>query len=145
MNKNKLTLFDQLLYRVPADVKRFVRKQGEIAVQIGAILKAKGITQKQLAKKIGMKESQLSKILAGNANCTLKTITKIEHALNEDIITVPIFRDDFASDVIVDKAAKSLMAKKDLLKRDRSIGVLKGKTSFRIKDNYKIKDEELAS
>jgi len=112
MNKNKLTLFDQLLSRVPSDVKRFVRKQGEIAVQIGAILKAKGITQKQLAKKIGMKESQLSKILAGNANCTLKTITKIEHALEEDIITIPIFREDFASDVMIDKAAKSLLDKK---------------------------------
>lgn len=112
MSKNNYTVFDQLLSKVPADVKRYVRKQGEIAVQIGTILKAKGITQKQLAKKIGMKESQLSKILAGDANCTLKTITKIEHALNEDIITVPIFSEDFASDVIVDKVAKSLMDKK---------------------------------
>lgn len=111
-NKNNSTLFDQLLSKVPSDVKRFVRKQGEIAVQIGTILKAKGITQKELAQKIGMKESQLSKILAGNANCTLKTITKIENALNEDIITVPIFREDFAPDVIVDTAAKSLLDKK---------------------------------
>ena len=119
MNKNKLTLFDQLLSKVPSDVKRFVRKQGEIAVQIGAILKAKGITQKQLAKKIGMKESQLSKILAGNANCTLKTITKIEHALDEDIIAVPIFRDDFDSDVMIDKAATSLMNKKYKVRKFR--------------------------
>jgi len=112
MSKNNYTLFDQLLSKVPSDIKRFVRKQGEIAVQIGTILKAKGITQKQLAKKIGMKESQLSKILAGNANCTLKTITKIEHALDEDIITVPIFKDDFAPDSIVDTEAKLLLDKK---------------------------------
>ena len=88
-------------------------------MQIGAILKAKGITQKQLAKKIGMKESQLSKILAGNANCTLKTITKIEHALDEDIIAVPIFRDDFDSDVMIDKAATSLMNKKYKVRKFR--------------------------
>lgn len=111
-NKNKSTLFEQLLSKVPSDVKRFVRKQGEMAVQIGSILKVKGITQKELAQTIGMKESQLSKILAGNANCTLKTITKIENALNEDIITVPIFREVSAPDVIVDTVAKSLLDKK---------------------------------
>lgn len=120
MSKNNYTVFDQLLSKVPADVKRYVRKQGEIAVQIGTILKAKGITQKQLAKKIGMKESQLSKILAGDANCTLKTITKIEHALNEDIIAIPIFSEDFASDVMLDKAAKSLLDKKYKVRKFRS-------------------------
>ena len=68
-----------------------MQKQGEIAVQIGTLLKNKRITQKEFAKKVGMKESQLSKILAGNSNCTLKTITKIEVALNEDIIVIPMF------------------------------------------------------
>jgi len=145
MSKNNYTLFDQLLSKVPSDIKRFVRKQGEIAVQIGTILKAKGITQKQLAKKIGMKESQLSKILAGNANCTLTTITKIENALNEDIITIPIFREEFVPEVTVDAAEKSLLDKKYLQKEDRPLGILKAKASFKMKDDFKITDEELLS
>jgi len=98
-NKKNKTLFEQLLSQVPSEIKRFVRKQGEVAVQIAKILKNKGITQKEFAKKLNMKESQLSKILAGNANCTLKTITKIENVLNEDIITIPMFRKEFTHNV----------------------------------------------
>lgn len=94
-NKKDKTLFDQLLSRVPSDITKFVQKQGEIAVQIGTILKKKGMTQKEFAKLLDMKESQLSKILSGNANCTLKTITKIENALREDIIIIPLFREEF--------------------------------------------------
>lgn len=89
--KKNNTLFEQLSADIPAEVKKYVQKQGDIAVQIATILKNKGIKQKEFAKQIGMKESQLSKILAGNANCTLKTIVKIEAALGEDIITVPKF------------------------------------------------------
>ena len=93
-NRNEtITLFQKIISETPKAVKKFVQKQGDMAVQITSILKNKGIKQKEFAKQIGMKEPQLSKILAGNANCTLKTITKIEAALDEDIITVPMFTD----------------------------------------------------
>lgn len=101
MIKN-ITLFDHLLSKVPFEVKKYVQKQGEIAIQIGALLKNKRITQKEFAKKINMKESQLSKILAGNSNCTLKTITKIEAALNEDIIIIPMFKGEFTQTIVFD-------------------------------------------
>ncbi len=35
--------------------------------------------------------------------------------------------------------------KKFLLKKDRPLGILKGKASFKIKDDFKITDEELLS
>ncbi len=111
-SKENSHLLDQLISNILSETKRFVRKQGEIADQIGKLLKTKEITQKELAQKIGMKESQMSKILAGNANCTLKTITKIENALNENIITVPIFGMDIDQDVITDTAIESLLDKK---------------------------------
>lgn len=41
-----------------------------------------------------MKESQLSKILAGNANLTLKTITRLEVALHEEIVVIPESKKD---------------------------------------------------
>lgn len=86
------TLLDQLISKIPADVKKFVQKQGQIAAQFASILEKKGMTQKEFARKAGMKESRVSKILSGNANMTLKTITSIEAILNEDIITVPMFK-----------------------------------------------------
>jgi len=88
VNKMKKTKFQELLQQVPPETRKLVQKQDEIAVQISSILKQKGLSQKGFAKNIGMKESQLSKILAGNANLTLKTISRIETALGEDIIAV---------------------------------------------------------
>ena len=87
-----LNKFQDLLKNVPEETKKFVQKQGEIAAQIASILQRKGIKQKVFAKEIGMKESQLSKILAGNANLTIKTIARIESALSTDIIEVSSFR-----------------------------------------------------
>ena len=88
MNKTK---FQELLKKVPPEIKRLEKLQNEIALQISTALKNKGIRQKEFAKNIGMKESQLSKILSGNANLTIKTIAKIEVALGEDIIRIPLF------------------------------------------------------
>ena len=87
----KKTKFQTLLENVPEETKKFVQKQNEIASQIAKTLKRKGIKQKEFSNAIGMKESQLSKILSGNANLTIKTIAKIETALCEDIINIPLF------------------------------------------------------
>jgi transcriptional regulator with XRE-family HTH domain len=65
------------------------RKQMDIAAQIDTYLKEKGWTQRQLAEKSGLRPSQLSKILSGNANPTLRTITNIEEALSCDDYCVP--------------------------------------------------------
>lgn len=80
--------FGKLLQDLPPETKKLVSKQNEIADSIYRKLKQRNITQKEFAQKMGMKESQLCKILAGNANLTLKTIVKIETALNEDIVSV---------------------------------------------------------
>jgi len=84
--------FQELLINVPGETKKFVEKQGEIAALIATVLKKRSIKQKEFAKEIGMKESQLSKILAGNANLTIKTISKIELALGTNIIEIPNFK-----------------------------------------------------
>jgi len=85
------TKFQSILDNVPKEIKQFVKKQNEIAYQIYSVLKEEKISQKVFAKKINMKESQLSKILSGDANLTIKTITKIESALDRDIIYIPSF------------------------------------------------------
>ncbi len=80
--------FGKLLDTVSPATKTLVRKQKEIADKIYRLLKQRNLTQKEFAQQLGMKESQLCKILAANANLTLKTIVKIETALNEEIVVI---------------------------------------------------------
>lgn len=101
----KKTMFDKLVEKIPYSTKKLVQKQGEIAVQIFKILKDNKITQKEFAKNVNMKDSQLSKILAGNANLTLKTITKIEAELGIDIIHILLFKK-------IEKCARTYKVKK---------------------------------
>ncbi|MBU0713338.1 helix-turn-helix transcriptional regulator [bacterium] len=89
MNKSDKEYFEELLAQVPDDVVRLVDHQMEISVAIAdAIDRSKYKNRKEFAEAIGMKPSMLSRILAGNVNLTLKTITKIESALETEIINV---------------------------------------------------------
>ncbi|MFC5270987.1 helix-turn-helix domain-containing protein [Adhaeribacter terreus] len=83
----KSKFFDKIV--VSEETKRFVSKSFEIGDEILRILKEKNMTQKELAEKLGKKESQVSKWLTGTHNFTLKTISQIEAILNADIILVP--------------------------------------------------------
>ncbi len=87
---NKKTLLEQLHIDVPFNIKRYVKIRNAISVKIIKYLEDKKLSQKDLAQKLGMKESRLSKILAGNANLTLKAITNIEMELNQELIEVPV-------------------------------------------------------
>lgn len=74
--------------------EKFIQKQMDIAAQIDNYLKEKNWTQKKLADEAGLRPSQLSKIMAGEANPTLRTITNIEEALGKDIIVSPDFYEE---------------------------------------------------
>ena len=60
-----------------------------IANRIYEILEAKGMTQKELAQKLGKTETEVSRWLSGTHNLTLSTICKISAALGEEIVIVP--------------------------------------------------------
>src|SRR5947207_3069505 len=64
------------------------KKQKAIADRIEALLKKRGMTQRDLARKIGMKDSAISRILHCEANLTLETITELEHGLDDLLISV---------------------------------------------------------
>lgn len=68
------------------------KRRFEYADQIGAylyhLLDRKELSQKDLAKKMGMKPSQLSRYMNGEANINLETIARIELALDEQIISI---------------------------------------------------------
>lgn len=83
-----MEMFEKAAEAAPEATKRFVKKSFDIADRLYEILQAKGMTQKEFAKLIDKRESEVSKWLSGQHNFTIKTITAIEAALNEDLIEV---------------------------------------------------------
>lgn len=61
----------------------------EIANYIYDILEEKGMSQKDLARKLGKSEAEVSRMLSGTHNMTLATIAKISVVLEKDVIKVP--------------------------------------------------------
>lgn len=66
--------------------KIFVNKSLAIIDQINTIMDRKGWSQKRLATELGKHESEISKWFSGMHNFTLETISKVEAALDHEII-----------------------------------------------------------
>ena len=86
------TLAD-LLSQMPVreDEKRFVDKSLQLSALLTAAMQRQGLSQKELADLLGKRESEISRWLSGLHNFTLKTITKLEAVLGEDLVLT--FRD----------------------------------------------------
>lgn len=80
--------FRQSLENIPAETRLFVQFYVNILKRINYLLEIKGYKQKDLAKLLDKKESEISKWLNGEHNLTLKTIAKLQVALEEPIITI---------------------------------------------------------
>lgn len=69
--------------------KTWLRRSQSIALKILRTLRAKMMTQKELAEIIGVSPQQVSKIVKGRENLTLETIAKLEHALGIVLMEIP--------------------------------------------------------
>lgn len=93
MNKNtvKKTMdFQSYLNEQLKDAKvkkqyHAVGKQLEIAYQILQLRKKQGISQTELAKKIGTTQSNVARIESGQQNVTTETLQKIATAFRRDL------------------------------------------------------------
>jgi transcriptional regulator with XRE-family HTH domain len=90
MSKDKSAVVERLKAKILPENQIFVRKNLAISEQVEALRKEKGWTQKELAKKLGKTESEVSRLLSGLHNLTLKSIAKLEAELGSDIITTPL-------------------------------------------------------
>lgn len=81
--------FEESIDAMPADSKIFVDKSLEIADYIFLLMEHRGMKQKDLADKMGKSEAEISKLLAGMHNYTLRSIAKIEAALGSTVICTP--------------------------------------------------------
>lgn len=86
--KEKSSIFKRMTQSIPDDIRREVDLSFAIADRIEALLNERGMTQRDLAKLLGKKESEVSKWLRGTHNFTIQTIAKLSAALGEDILAV---------------------------------------------------------
>ena len=87
MKTNKI--MDEIRSTISPEMKLQMEMSVAIANRIYEILEARGMSQKDLAKKLGKTETEVSRWLSGTHNMTLSTVCKISTALGEEIVTVP--------------------------------------------------------
>ena len=86
MIQNKL--FRDCLAAIPAEQKAEFYLSFGIAERISEILKAKGLTQKDFARLLNKRDTEISKWLTGRHNFTTQTIARIETALGNKLISI---------------------------------------------------------
>ena len=82
-------IMDEIRSTITPEMKLQMEMSVAIANRIYEILEAKGMTQKELAQKLGKTETEVSRWLSGTHNLTLSTICKISAALGKEIVIVP--------------------------------------------------------
>ena len=80
---------DEIRSTISPAMKLQMEMSVAIANRIYEILESKGMTQKELAQRLGKTETEVSRWLSGTHNMTLSTVCKISTALGEEIVTVP--------------------------------------------------------
>lgn len=68
--------------------KSWLRYSQKIALLMLDKMEQKGLTQKQLAEQMNCSQQYVSKILKGKENLSLETLSKIESALDIQILTM---------------------------------------------------------
>ncbi|MDR0793856.1 MAG: helix-turn-helix domain-containing protein [Chitinophagaceae bacterium] len=81
--------FTERFKKINPQIRKEVNRSLDILERINYLLDMKfGGKQKLLADKMGKTEAEISKMINGNLNFTLKTIAKLESAFGEEILAV---------------------------------------------------------
>ena len=86
MKTNKI--MDEIRSTITPEMKLQMEMSVAIANRIYDILEDRGMSQKDLAKRLGKTETEVSRWLSGTHNLTLATICKISAALEADVVKV---------------------------------------------------------
>lgn len=81
--------FKDAIDNLPLDEKLFIDRSMEIANYIFELMQQNGILQKDLAMRMEKTEAEISRLLSGFHNYTLRSLTKVEAALGCQVIYVP--------------------------------------------------------
>lgn len=80
--------FREALKATPPDLRQQMEWSFQIAEEIEDALKTKGMTQKELASRLGTSAAAVSRWLSGGHNFTLSTLAKISVELEVPLINV---------------------------------------------------------
>ena len=69
--------------------REWLRISQDIALILHYTLRTKGMTQSEFAQKMGVSPAYVAKLLKGNENLTLETISKLQKVLDISLISVP--------------------------------------------------------
>jgi len=81
-------LFRNQLEKVSPAIKREMDWSCAIIDKIDMILKRDGISQRELARRIGCNETQITRWTKGFPNFTLSSLAKLSEALGESLINI---------------------------------------------------------
>ena len=80
--------FREAIANTPQEIRQQMEWSFRIADQIDDALKANGMTQKELAQRLGTSAAAVSRWLGGGHNFTLSTLARISVVLGEPRISV---------------------------------------------------------
>lgn len=87
-------IMDEIRSTISPEMKMQIEMSVAIANRIYEILEARGMTQKDLARKLGKSETEVSRWLSGTHNLTMATICKISAALDAEVVKVANFEQE---------------------------------------------------
>ncbi len=90
MKKDRSKVVERLRKKIKPENRIFIQKNLAISEQLQSILEQKGWTQKDLARKMGKHESEISKWMTGLHNLTVQSISLMEASLESEIIITPL-------------------------------------------------------
>lgn len=76
------------------DNRQWLKYSGFIALAVQKKLEELSLSQKELAERISCSPQYISKLLKGSENLTLETISKLEEALDMDLVRSAFSYDD---------------------------------------------------
>jgi len=92
-----MSTFRELIENISPEKRRLGHYLSDLLVSIEETMEGKGVTQKELADRLGMQPPQLSRLLSDirnyHGNPTLETIARISTALDTEMLSFPVFEE----------------------------------------------------
>ena len=73
------------------DNNKWLDKSAKIALSVLRTIRERGMSQKQLADELNISPQQVSKIVKGQENFTLESISKLESILGISLVEIPVY------------------------------------------------------
>jgi len=144
MKQNKAIFKTQIPEVTQYEIERRMEKSILLAEKIKTIMDARQIKNVDLAGKLGIQPSTISKWLTGFHNFTWSTILRIEHVLEEEIVSLNNFNEAFSIEVKIDTTVNCCMPVGSQIHNKVALHELNSKTLFFANISLNEEDEEMS-